>query len=88
MDSFVRVDACDRYYYEFCDESMRAPDDLDCYGFYMCNNGYWSKQQCSDTTQFDVETFLCREQFVTCEEQCPPYTGAPFPDPDSEPWGK
>ena len=85
---FIRVDACERYGYEFCDVGMVAPDDLDCQYFYQCNQGHWQHQQCAPPTYFDVDTYLCQQQmFVTCQDECAPYTGAPFPDPGTDPRG-
>ena len=85
---FEEVDACERYGYEFCDVGMVAPDDLDCHYFYQCNQGHWERQECAPPTYFDVDTYLCQQQmFVTCQEECPPYTGAPFPDPGANPKG-
>ena len=68
---------------------MVAPDDLDCQYFYQCNQGHWQHQQCAPPTYFDVDTYLCQQQmFVTCQDECAPYTGAPIPDPGAEPRGK
>ena len=68
---------------------MVAPDDLDCQYFYQCNQGHWQHQQCAPPTYFNVDSYLCEQQmFVTCQYECPQYTGAPFPDPGADPTGK
>ena len=54
----------------------------------MYNQGHWQQQQCVPPTHFDVDTYLCQQQtIVICQEECPPHTGAPFPDPGAEPRG-
>ena len=65
---------------------MVAPDDTDCEYFYRCNQGNWIREKCAEGNYFDVETYSCLPD-ATCQDECPPYTGAPFPDPGADPRG-
>ena len=86
---FTKVGPCEKADYQFCDIDMMAPDDTNCQIYYVCNEGFWTTGLCQQPTLFDLESFACRpEAYATCSDMCPPYTGAPHPDPSLEPLGK
>ena len=87
--SFTRVTACEKAEYQFCDFDMMAYDDTACQLYYVCDGGFWRSGLCQEPTLFDIESFACRPAAsATCADFCPPFTGAPHPDPSLEPAGK
>ena len=84
---FIRVDACDRDTYEFCDIGMISPDEWDCNFFYGCDLGHWVHHQCPPFTGFDNITYTCRDHDYVCHWGCYSPTGTPLPDPFDDPSG-
>lgn len=69
------VDPCNRG--QYCDANAVTPDPGNCKQFFRCDNGYWKLFTCANGTLFDSVTLQCNHpEYVTCQQQCPSFTGS------------